>query len=224
MLFCVNKFKCVSHSVVCDSLWSRGLQTARLLSPWNSPDKNTGVGSHSLLQGVFPTQGSNPVSCIAGRFFTVWVTREAQCYIRSAFMLRWGLIKWTWHWCKGKKMLSLFGVSKTIWSGIWTGEVPGTVETDSHKVIWHQTTCGMLTPYWRWGSDKFCLVLLSSFSVSFFFCKFPHFSSHRTPLVYQHLQDSLGENQRYANSPDVRHGYSVYFKFEAISGIFKNHL
>ena len=29
-------------------------------SPWNSPGKNTGVGSHSLLQGIFPTQGLNP--------------------------------------------------------------------------------------------------------------------------------------------------------------------
>ena len=32
---------------------------ARLLYPWNSPVKNTVVGSHSLLQGIFPTQGSN---------------------------------------------------------------------------------------------------------------------------------------------------------------------
>ena len=31
-----------------------------LYSPWNSPGQNTGVGSHSLLQGIFPTQGSNP--------------------------------------------------------------------------------------------------------------------------------------------------------------------
>ena len=28
-------------------------------SPWNSPGQTTGVGSHFLLQGVFPTQGSN---------------------------------------------------------------------------------------------------------------------------------------------------------------------
>ena len=27
--------------------------------PWNSSGKNTGVGCHSLLQGIFPTQGSN---------------------------------------------------------------------------------------------------------------------------------------------------------------------
>ena len=38
-----------------DSLWPCGLY-----SPWNSPGQNTGVGSLSLLQGIFPTQGSNP--------------------------------------------------------------------------------------------------------------------------------------------------------------------
>ena len=45
-----------SHSGVSDSLWLHGLY-----SLWNSPVQNTGVGSHSLLQGIFPTQGSNPV-------------------------------------------------------------------------------------------------------------------------------------------------------------------
>ena len=28
-------------------------------SVWNFPGKNTGVGSHSIFQGIFPTQGSN---------------------------------------------------------------------------------------------------------------------------------------------------------------------
>ena len=37
---------------------------------WKSPGKNTGGGCHSLLQGIFLTQALNPVSCIAGRFFT----------------------------------------------------------------------------------------------------------------------------------------------------------
>ena len=36
-----------------------GLYPAKLLCPWNSPGKNTGLGCHSLLQGIFPTQGSN---------------------------------------------------------------------------------------------------------------------------------------------------------------------
>ena len=44
-----------SHSVVSDSLQPHGLY-----SPWNSPGQTTGVGSHSLLQGIFPTQGLNP--------------------------------------------------------------------------------------------------------------------------------------------------------------------
>ena len=47
------------HSVMSDSLLTPGLQLARLLYPWNSPGKNTGVGSHSLVQGIFPSQGSN---------------------------------------------------------------------------------------------------------------------------------------------------------------------
>ena len=42
----------------------------------DSPGKNTEVGCHALLQGIFPTQGSTQVSRIIGRFFTVWATRE----------------------------------------------------------------------------------------------------------------------------------------------------
>jgi len=40
--------------------WVRddSLEPARFLCPWNSPDKNTGVGCHALLQGIFLTQGS----------------------------------------------------------------------------------------------------------------------------------------------------------------------
>ena len=41
-----------SCSTLCDS--------PRLLCPWNSPGKNTGVGCHALLQGIFLTQGLNP--------------------------------------------------------------------------------------------------------------------------------------------------------------------
>ena len=36
-----------------------GLQPARLLCPWDSPGKNSGVGCHALLQGIFLTQESN---------------------------------------------------------------------------------------------------------------------------------------------------------------------
>ena len=53
-----NTFTALSESesrlVASDSLWPRGLH-----GPWNSPGQNTGVGSLSLLQGIFPTQESN---------------------------------------------------------------------------------------------------------------------------------------------------------------------
>ena len=49
---------CVSRSVMSDSLPPE--EPARLLCPWNSLGKNTRVGFHSLLQGIFPTQGLNP--------------------------------------------------------------------------------------------------------------------------------------------------------------------
>ena len=57
---CVSQSKSVSHSVVCDSLRPHGLWPASLLCPWDFPGRNTGVGSHPVLQGIFPTQGSSP--------------------------------------------------------------------------------------------------------------------------------------------------------------------
>ena len=72
---CVS-FRCIakwfSYTCVCVCVWVGGCEgkcklVSRvrlfgphgLYSPWNSPGQNTGVGSLSLLQGIFPTQGSN---------------------------------------------------------------------------------------------------------------------------------------------------------------------
>ena len=55
------------------------LETPWIYSPWKSPGQNTGVGSRSLLQGTFPTQGSNPglLHCRWILWKTSWATREA---------------------------------------------------------------------------------------------------------------------------------------------------
>ena len=50
---------CAKSLQLCLTLQPLELWAARLLCPWDSPDKNTGVGSNSLLQGIFPTQGLN---------------------------------------------------------------------------------------------------------------------------------------------------------------------
>ena len=56
-IFNAEKWKWLTQSSL--TLWPRGPQLTRLLCPWNSPGKNTGVGSHSFLLEIFPTQGSN---------------------------------------------------------------------------------------------------------------------------------------------------------------------
>ena len=56
-------FSCTCIKVLiaqsCPTLWDPMQCSPRLLCPWNSPGKNTGAGSHYLLQGIFPTQGWN---------------------------------------------------------------------------------------------------------------------------------------------------------------------
>ena len=73
----------LSHLVMSDSLWPYRPQPSRLLRPWDYPGKNTGVGCHVLLQGIFPTQGSN--SCLphllnCRRILHYWTTKETLSY------------------------------------------------------------------------------------------------------------------------------------------------
>ena len=65
--------------------------------PGDSPGKNTGVGCHALLQGIFPIQGLNQVFPIAGRFFTDWATKEAHNVDQKASTSR--VQEWrSWIW------------------------------------------------------------------------------------------------------------------------------
>ena len=68
-----------NRSVVSSSLrlWT---VACRFLCPWNSPGKNTGVGSCFFSRGSSQARDWTQVSHIAGRFFIVWATREAQEY------------------------------------------------------------------------------------------------------------------------------------------------
>ena len=77
---------CVESENESRSVASDSLQPQRRYSARNSPGQNTGVGSLSLLQGIFPARGSShprdqtQVSHIVGKFFTSWATKEAQEY------------------------------------------------------------------------------------------------------------------------------------------------
>ena len=73
-----------------DSLRPHGLEPDRLLRPWYSPGKTTGVGSHALLQGIFLTQGSNPHLLHCKRILYHWATGKTLsfAFLRS---FRWFL-------------------------------------------------------------------------------------------------------------------------------------
>ena len=60
LLIDFRNWKCQLFSCAWLFVIRYGLYPARLLCPWNSLGKNTGVGCHSLLQGTFQTQGQSP--------------------------------------------------------------------------------------------------------------------------------------------------------------------
>ena len=69
----------LSHSVMSSSLWS-----AHQVPLWNFPSKNTSVGCYFLIQGIFPTQGSNPsLSELAGGYFTISTTTVQESRVGS---------------------------------------------------------------------------------------------------------------------------------------------
>ena len=70
------KSESANHSAVSDSLQTHRLQPARLLCPWDSPGKNTGVAAISFSKESSQPKYQTRVSHIAGRFFTIWATRE----------------------------------------------------------------------------------------------------------------------------------------------------
>ena len=93
-----------SRSVMSDSLRPHGLEPTRLLCPWNSPGKNTGVGCRFLLQGIFPAQGLNPdlqhcrktLYCLSHqgnilkiRNKSMLKTRNKRTFIRKPNKVRW---------------------------------------------------------------------------------------------------------------------------------------
>ena len=87
---------CTSHSAVSCSLQPHRLQPAWRLYLWNSPGKNTEVGCLPLCYswGSSPPRDWTWVSCIAGKFLTVWVTREAQCSCLHVASLSLSVEKW----------------------------------------------------------------------------------------------------------------------------------
>ena len=98
-----------SSSVMSNSLWPHGLY-----SPWNSPGQNSGVGSLSFHQGIFPSQWSNP-----GLPHSRWILYQLSHkgsprileWVADPFSSRWGELPWI---CRGRQ------VSSQTWKVLWS--------------------------------------------------------------------------------------------------------
>ena len=90
---CVCVVSCVQLFATLWSVASSSLQPIRLLSPWNSPGKNTGVGCDAPLQGFSSPRDwidISCISCIAGGFFTTeWPGKPMYMYNTLHYMC-WG--------------------------------------------------------------------------------------------------------------------------------------
>ena len=87
---------CLVISVVSDSMWPHVLQPVRLLCPWDSLGKSTEVDCHALLQGIFPTQGSNLGLLHCRWILYRWATRKApRSECNSSNVKHTNLMSWT---------------------------------------------------------------------------------------------------------------------------------
>ena len=73
------KWKLLSHLQLFVTPWTVAHEALSVHG--DSPGENTGVGSRSLLQGI--SRDRAQVSCIAGRFISIWATRQFQEYWRG---------------------------------------------------------------------------------------------------------------------------------------------
>ena len=142
-----------NHSVVSDSLWP--LWPFRLPCSWNSPSKHTGMGFHSLLQGIFSTLGSNP-GLMHCRQILYHLSHQGSpealsppCphlpfssppppihYSSSTLALLWGpwsILSWRGSdigpWVPWKPLTHSFHPSRSFRGEAWIGLQPGTEET-----------------------------------------------------------------------------------------------
>ena len=134
-----------SCMTLCDPMES--LLPHGVSSPWNSPGQNTGVGSLSLLQGIFPTQGLNP-----GLLNCRWILYQLS-HKGSPIILEWVAYlfssKSSWpRWLSWQRIRLQSGRPRFI---LWVGKIPWRGERLLTPVFWPGEFHGA---YSLWGHKK----------------------------------------------------------------------
>ena len=160
---------CQVTSVVSDSVWPHGLQPTRLLRPWDSPGKNTGVGFHFLLQCMkVESESEVTQSCLTLRDPMDCSLPGSSVYgIFRATLLEWGAIAFSHIYllvnCKENQAIILWSTDtkERICEEAW---VPLKLEPHLHhwltrKVI--KELCSQLSWNIR-DATRFVVVLLTT--------------------------------------------------------------
>ena len=133
------------QSLRSDSLRPHGLYPIRPLCPWNSPGKKTVVGSHSLLQGIFPTQGSNPglpnsrqiLYHLLNSYYLLMIMGTIWPLFHKLFLVKtWNQVWWHVH------QNVLFG------SYVMEVEVDGSHLVLALSVLWSKLKDAVMSIYW----------------------------------------------------------------------------
>ena len=95
---------------LCPTLGPHRLQPTRLLCPWDFPGKDTGVGCHFLLQGIFPTQGSKP-GLLHCRQMLYWLSYKGSPGENRARVISPGKAYYLWGSRQNEKMTTELGCS-----------------------------------------------------------------------------------------------------------------
>ena len=123
-LYSLRASESESCSVMSAPLWPHGLY-----SPWNSPDQNTGVGSLSLLQGIFQTQESNWGLLHCRKILYNWtIERKGFVYITSNFPAS-GAVLGTY---RGSVNICWIHVWDTEWKSLLKMKQPTLPNTDKN--------------------------------------------------------------------------------------------
>ena len=151
-------------SVVYGFLWP-----TRLLCPWNSADKSTGVGCHFLLQGVFPSRDQTSVSCFGRRVLYHWATCQVLFKVApEAFFIHVGV----WDPCRPGfthqlhhflavcvlgRLLYCWGVGFPSWKWSWDCCLPLRVIKMHLVSVYIPTNSARELPFLHTLSSIYCL-------------------------------------------------------------------